>query len=123
MLTVAFTIDVFKDFDFESFAGIQVAVLTLAGNYLLVLVLGFFFSGRFKKANPVAELVSTFVYLLILLVLIMAITQHFIPSLNLTNNSMWIGLAVILIKFVVDFLASYFRIPESVTVEGKQNEI
>ena len=111
MLTVTFTIGVFEDFDFESFAGIQEAVLALAGNYVLALLLNFFFNGRFRKANPVAELISTLIYLLILLVIIMVITQHLIPSLNLENNAMWIGLAIIGIKFLVDFLASYFKTP------------
>ena len=111
MLTVTFTIGVFENFDFESFIGIQEAILTLAGNYVLALLLNFFFNVYFRKANPVTELMSTLIYLLVLLVIIMAITQHLIPSLNLKNNAMWIGLSVVGIKFLVDFLASYFRAP------------
>src|ERR1043165_8825980 len=83
MLTVTFTIGFFENFDFESFIGIQEAILALAGNYVLALLLNFFFNGYFRKANPVTELMSTLIYLLVLLVIIMAITQHLIPSLNL----------------------------------------
>jgi hypothetical protein len=111
MLTVTFTIGVFENFDFESFIGIQEAILVLAGNYVLALLLNFFFNGYFRNANPLTELVSTLIYLVILLLIIMVITQHLIPSLNLKNNAMWIGVAVVGIKFLVDFLASYFRAP------------
>ena len=119
MLTVTFTIGVFENFDFESFIGIQEAILILAGNYVLALLLNFFFNGYFRNANPVAELMSTLIYLLVLLVIIMVITQHLIPSLNLKNNAMWIGLSVVGIKFLVDFLASYFRTPLFKTEEVK----
>jgi len=108
MLTVTFTIGVFENFDFESFIMIQAAVLTLAGNYILALLLNFFFNGYFRKANPVNELMSTLIYLLVLLVIIMVITQHLIPSLNLNNTPMWIGIGVVGIKFVVDFFSVYF---------------
>jgi hypothetical protein len=96
-----------------------VAILTLAANYVLALLLNFFFNGYFRKASPVVELMSTLIYLLVLLMIIMAITQHLIPSLNLNNNALWVGLSVVGIKFAVDYLATYFRTPLFKTEEGK----
>lgn len=103
MLAFSFTIGVFdKEFDTESFRGISASTWILGGNYAVALLTNFFFNGRFRKADPVTELVSTFVYLLILLVLIMAVTQHLIPALKLQDANRWVGLGVVGVKFAVD---------------------
>jgi hypothetical protein len=55
---------------------------------------------------------STFVYLLILLVLIMPLTMHLFPRYPQLQAAKWVGFTVLAIKFVVD--SAYSRVSKSV---------
>jgi hypothetical protein len=113
MLTVAFTI---KGIDTEKGTGPgasffpQIVILFL--NYLAALLLHFFLNGRYKTASPIGELMSTFLHILLLLCLIMPITMHLLPKYPEYNNAKWVGLSVLLIKFLVD--SAYSRISNKV---------
>ncbi|MBX7107325.1 MAG: hypothetical protein K1X61_01630 [Chitinophagales bacterium] len=107
-LAVAFTIGVFANgTDSESFKGIGIAVAILWCNYLSGLIIQFFLSGHFRVAVPFTELIFSFVYLLILLAFIMAVTQHLIPALSSRQSPTLTGLSVIGIKFIIDCLRAY----------------
>lgn len=105
MLTVTFTINGIDtssrsaSADMEGFFP-QMVVLFL--NYLAGLILHFFVNGHYKTASPINELMATFVYLLILLALIMPITMHLLPKYPEWKDAKWIGLTVVLVKFIVD---------------------
>lgn len=111
VLSVTFTIGVFEGgLKAGAFGGIRMQVVLIALNYIVALALHYFLNGRFRKATPVVELMQTFVYLLVLLCLIMLLTQHLIPAYaDKKQQALWIGLAVIGVKFVVDWLTTALR--------------
>lgn len=112
MLSVAFTINVFDSgFKSEGFGDVRYQVWILIINYLASLVLHYFLNGRFRSASPVGELASTVVYLLILLAFIMVITQHLAPRYAGEKAALWTGLAVVGVKFVVDWIFAGARKP------------
>ena len=45
-----------------------------------------------------------FVYLLVLLSIIMVITQHLLPKFPGADHVLWTGLAVVCVKFEVDWI-------------------
>lgn len=107
MLTVTFTIGVFEGgFNAQGFEDVPIQVYLLAANYLLALLLHYFLNGRFRQANPVEEMMGTFVYLLILLAFLMVLTQFIVPKVVSagTDIALWTGLAVVAVKFMVDRL-------------------
>ncbi len=107
MLSVTFTIGAFEGgFQTSDFAGIRNQVLLIALNYGAALVIHYFLNGRFRHANPAGELIPTFVHLLVLLVFIMVITMHLLPKFPNLNHALWAGLAVLLVKFAVDWMFS-----------------
>ena len=110
MLTVTFTFKVFDGgFKSEGFGDIHYQVYILAFNYLAALLLHYFLNGRFRTAEPAGELMSTFVYMLVLLVIIMVITQHILPKFPGADQAMWTGLVVVGVKFAVDWIFSSVR--------------
>lgn len=105
LLTVTFTYKVFDGgFNSEGFAGIQYQIYILALNYGVALLLHYFFNGRYRTASPAGELMPAFVYLLVLLAIIMVITQHLLPKFPGADHVLWTGLAVVGVKFVVDWV-------------------
>lgn len=107
MLTVTFTFGVFEGgFNAQGFDNVPMQVYLLAANYLLALLLHYFLNGRFRQANPIEELMSTFVYLLILLAFLMVLTQFVVPKFISAGAdiALWTGIAVVAVKFMVDRL-------------------
>jgi hypothetical protein len=73
------------------------------------LALHYFANGRYKTANPMGELMQTMVHILILLALLMVLAMHLIPAFPQLDQAKWVGVAVVLTKFVVDLGFSRFR--------------
>jgi Family of unknown function (DUF6498) len=110
MLTVTFTFKAFDGgFSEKGFSGIRFQVYILAGNALMALIFHYFLNGKYRESRPMEEAASTFVYLLVMLCLLMAVTMHLIPAYPQLNQSLWTGLAVVLIKFIVDIAAKRVR--------------
>lgn len=103
ILSVAFTFRVFDSgVNTEGFARVYTQTRILALGHLLSLGFFYFGKGQFRKAQPFDQLVPTFVQVLILLALLMALTMHLIPKYPQLNQAMWTGVALVLVKFVVD---------------------
>lgn len=108
LLTVTFTI---KATDGGSSGagniGIQSKLMTVA--YLMGLIVHFFLNGRYKTANPGSELMFTFGHLLVILAPLMVVTMHFLPAHPEWNQARWVAVAIVSIKFVVDWLFNGIR--------------
>ena len=105
MLSVTFTIQAFDGgLHAESFGGIRTQVWLLALNHAAALILHYFLNRRYATASLAGELMSSFVYLLMLLCLIMALTMHLLPRFPELNQAMWTGIAVLAVKFLVDWV-------------------
>lgn len=114
LLSVTFTFNVFKNgVEANGFEGINEQVTILIINYIAALLLQYFLNGRYRNASPVGELASTMVYLLILLAFIMVITQHLAPRYAGEHAPLWTGLAVVGVKFVVDWFFAAAKRPLS----------
>ncbi len=109
MLAVTFSIKVFDNgMDSQGFAQIPMQVRILVLGYVLGLILHFFANKRFLTAQPISELMSTLMHQFILIAFIMVLTMHLIPSFPELNQSKWVGLSVMVVKFLVDL--SFARI-------------
>lgn len=103
VLSIAFSI---KGLSAVSSAGglanlpVQVSIL-MAGT-VLHLIFNYFNNGKYREAQPFAELIHTFAYMVVLLSLLMVLTMHLIPSYPQLSDAKWIAGAVVLVKFVVD---------------------
>jgi hypothetical protein len=107
MLGVTFSFKVFEGgLQTEGFGKIPDQSRILFAGYVLNLILHYFANGRYKTANPMAEMMRTLMHLLVLLVMLMVFTMHLIPAYPQLNQAMWVGLSVVLVKFVVDWLFS-----------------
>ena len=105
MLTITFSFKAFSAAtETADFSRIPLQTRLLTASYLLGLGLHFFANGRYKTARPVEELMRTLVHLLVLLALLMPLTMHLIPAYPQLNQSIWVGVAVVCVKFVVDWL-------------------
>jgi hypothetical protein len=104
MLSVAFTFKAFENFSGSEFRGIGPQIRLLQFSYLAGIVIHFFANGRYKTADPFGELSGVFIHLLILLTFLMAITMHLIPRYPQLNQALWVAIAVVVIKFLVDLL-------------------
>lgn len=113
MLAVTFS---FKAFKGASEPGvlkdISIQTNTLIAGYVIGLVFHFFANGRYKTASPVGELTQTFAHLLVLLALLMALTMHLIPKYPELDQSLWVGVAVVVVKFLADWFFVQFAKPK-----------
>jgi Family of unknown function (DUF6498) len=109
MFSVVFTFSAFGDNQsMDGMSTIPHQIRAVQLSYLVGLVLHFFANGRYKTANPASELMVTFMHLLILIALLMVVTQHLIPRFPHLNQAMWVGVAVVTLKFLIDLLFSGF---------------
>jgi Family of unknown function (DUF6498) len=107
MFSVVFTFKVFDEgVNMNSFGTISNQVNMLKMGYLLSLIIHYFMNGRYKTANPMGEMMSPFVHLLILLAFLQALTMHLIPRFPQLNQAMWVAIALVILKFMVDMLFS-----------------
>lgn len=104
MLSVTFTFKAFENFSGSEFRGISQQIRLLQFSYLAGIIIHFFANGRYKTANPFEELSGVFIHLLILLAFLMAITMHLIPRFPQLNQVLWVAIAVVVLKFLVDLL-------------------
>lgn len=111
MLAVSFSIKAFEPENSETLAAVPLQSRIMAIGYALGLALHFFLNKRYKRANPASELMHTFAQLLILLALLMAISMHFLPAYPGLNQAKGVAVAVVGIKFLVDFLFNRIRGP------------
>jgi hypothetical protein len=120
MLAVTFSFKAFEGgLQSEGFDSIPAQTRILTISYVLGLIFHFFANGRYKTASPIGELMRTLVHLLVLLALLMVLTMHLIPSYPQLNQAKWVGVAVVVVKFVVDWLFTQF----DKTVESGKTEI
>ena len=103
MLTVTFTINAFDGgMSTNGFEKIPIQVRLLLLGYVAGLVIHYFGNERYKTANPMTEMMSAFIHVLVLLALLMPITMHLLPKYPKLNQAMWAGVAVVVVKFIVD---------------------
>lgn len=74
----------------------------LLASYALGLVFHYFLNGRFRTANPAGEVLAPLMHLLVLLVLIMPITMHLLPSYPQLDQARTVALTVVVVKFLGD---------------------
>lgn len=112
MLTVTFTFKVFDGgFNSTGFEKLPSRINMLILGHILALIVHYFMNGRYKTANPMGELMSSFIHLLVLLGLLMALTMHLIPKFPQLNQALWVGVSIVVLKFIVDMLFSKIREP------------
>jgi len=104
MLSVTFTFKAVENFSGNEFVDIRLQIRMLQFSYLAGIVIHFFANGRYRTADPFGELSGVFIHLLILLAFLMAITMHLIPRYPQLNQALWVAIAVVVIKFLVDLL-------------------
>ena len=104
MLSVTFTFKAIENFSGNEFVDIRLQIRLLQFSYLAGIVIHFFANGRYKTADPFGELSGVFIHLLILLAFLMAVTMHLIPRYPQLNQALWVAIAVVVIKFLVDLL-------------------
>jgi hypothetical protein len=103
MLAVTFSFKVFDGgMKSEGFDTIPTQIRILLVGYLIGLAIHFFANGRYKTATLMGELVQTFVHIWVLLALLMVLTMHLIPAYPQLDQAKWVGLSVVLVKFIVD---------------------
>ena len=107
MLTVAFTFKAFESgFQTEGFGHIRWQMVALVLNYGWAVLFHYYLNGRFRQASPVGELMSDVVRLMIILVFLMVITQHLLPRYPELNAARWTAVAIVLLKFVADWVTA-----------------
>jgi hypothetical protein len=112
MLAVTFSFKIFDNgFNSEGFDKIPRQVNLLIAGYVLGLVFHFFANGRYKTASPMGEVMQTMIHFLILLVFLMVLTMHLIPAFPQLDQAKWVGVAVVVVKFVVDYIFSKVQKP------------
>ena len=104
MLSVTFTFKAVENFSGNEFVDIRLQIRLLQFSYLAGIVIHFFANGRYRTADPFGELSGVFIHLLVLLAFLMAITMHLIPRYPQLNQALWVAIAVVVIKFLVDLL-------------------
>lgn len=121
MLSVAFTFKAFESFSGSEFRGISHQIRLLQLSYLAGIVIHFFGNGRYKTAEPFGELAGVFIHLLILLSFLQAITMHLIPRYPQLNQALWVAIAVVVLKFLVDLFFAKIGQPMKI-IFSKQTE-
>ena len=112
MLTVTFTFKVFEGgFNSSGFEQLPSRINMLIAAQVIGIIVHFFMNNRYKTANPMGEMMSSFIHLLVLLAILMALTMHLIPKFPQLNQALWVGISIVIIKFLVDMLFSKIREP------------
>lgn len=112
MLAVTFSFKVFDGgMDTRGFETIPTQFKILVTGYIIGLVFHYFVNGRYKTATYTDEMMQAMVHLLVLLVILMVLTMHLIPSYPELNQAKWVGLSVIVVKFLVDLAFTRIRTP------------
>lgn len=92
-----------------SLADIAVQGRLMLASYALGLIVHFFLNGRFRTASPAVEMMLPLLHLLVLLVLIMPITMHLLPSYPHLDQARYVAGTVVVVKFVGDELFTRYH--------------
>lgn len=105
MFSVVFTFQAFSHGDeYSALANIPLQTKIMTMTYILSLAVHYFGNNNYKTANPGSELMRPFIQLLVLLAFLQALTMHLIPRYPQLNQAVWVAVALVLLKFVVDAL-------------------
>lgn len=109
-LAIAFSYKVFEDNSaLAGMAQIGTQANLLTFGYGLGLAFHYFLNGKFKTAHPAGELIATLAHLLILLAFLQVLTMHLIPRYPQLDQAFWVGIAVVVMKFIADYLFVQYR--------------
>ena len=86
----------------------QIAILT--SSYFLDLFINYFTNQKFKLVSPMSQMVP-FIHVLVILAFLQAFTGHLLPNFPNLNQAVWGIVALVLVKFFVDLLFTYFQNP------------
>jgi Family of unknown function (DUF6498) len=123
MLTVTFTFKAFEGGSFTGLGNIHYQTNMMTAGYAIGLALHYFMNGRYKTASPFGELMLPFVHLLILLGLLQVLTMHLIPTYPELNQAVWVAVALVVLKFIIDLLFSKINQPVKALFDKNQTEI
>ena len=123
MLSVVFSFNAFNAGDFKGMGKIYIQTNTMTAAYIVGLLFHYFRNGQYKTADPWAEVIKTFVHLLVILTFLMVITMHLLPIFPEWNNAKWVAIAVVIVKFCADWLFNrVHQIQEFTSQNGNQYE-
>jgi Family of unknown function (DUF6498) len=123
MFSVVFTFRAFENgADTMGYGNMVTQIRVLQASYLVGLIVHYFANGRYKTASPVGEMMSPFVHLLVLLAFLMAVTMHLIPKYPQLDQAMWVAVALVVLKFIVDMLFSKINKPIKEVFEKNKME-
>jgi hypothetical protein len=97
--------------DFTKIHAIATQRNLMALGYAVQLGIHFFANGAYRKASPIGEMILPLIRLLTLLGFLQVFTMHWIPNYVATNQAMWIVVALVVVKFVVDVVFTRINAP------------
>jgi hypothetical protein len=95
---------------FAEIRKIQYQIYVLTIGYIVGLFSNYFANQNFKSASPMSQMLP-YIHVLVVLVFLQAFTGHLLPSFPNLNQAVWGIVALVLVKFVVDLLFSFFQNP------------
>lgn len=104
LLAVALSLEgMSKEFD-GSITHVGTESRLLLASYAVGLIIHYFLNGKFRTANPIAEVLASMMHLLIVLIFIMPVTMWILPAYPEHGQSLGVALTVVLAKFTGDAL-------------------
>ena len=89
---------------------VQAEIYMLTFGYIVGLFLNFLGNEKYKSAVPMMQL-GPFIHVLVVLGILQGFTGHLLPSFPNLNQAVWGIVALVLVKFLVDLLFSFFQNP------------
>ena len=98
------------DLIFKQIRTLDYQIATLTISYFLELFINYFGSQKFKSMSPMSQMVP-FIQVLVILAFLQAFTGHLLPNFPNLNQAVYGIVALVLVKFFVDLLFTYFQNP------------
>ena len=98
------------DVIFHQIRTLDYQIVTLTSSYFLDLFINYFTNQKFKLVSPMSQMVP-FIHVLVILAFLQAFTGHLLPNFPNLNQAVWGIVALVLVKFFVDLLFTYFQNP------------
>lgn len=95
----------------DSLLGVALQCRLLLASYVIGLVIHYFANGRFRTANPTAEMGLSLLHLLLVLTMIMPITMHLLPAYPDLDQARYVALTVLAVKFLGDVCFNRYQEP------------
>ena len=95
---------------FAEIRKIQYQIYVLTFGYIVGLFSNYFASEKFKSASPISQM-TPYIHVLAILAFLQAFTVHLLPSFPNLNQAVWGIVALVLVKFLIDLLFSFFQNP------------